>query len=162
LKHLFEYWENIQARIQGAKNIFLFLDYDGTLTPIVSSPELALCPLEVKFLLEKLRDSPNVFLVIISGRSLEDVREKVGVPGIIYVGNHGLAIQNPAGLHQKKLSPAREKELRKILQTLQESFAEIPGILLEDKGSILAIHYRNVAQKYFRWIHKALKETVEK
>lgn len=162
MKHLFEDWENIQARIQGAKNIFLFLDYDGTLTPIVSSPELALCPLEVKLLLEKLRDSPNVFLGIISGRSLEDIREKVGVPGIIYVGNHGLDIQNPAGLHQKKLSRAREKELSKILQTLQETFAEIPGILLEDKGSILAVHYRNVAQKYFRWIHKVLKETLEK
>jgi len=162
MKHLFEDWKRIQNRIQMAQNIFLFLDYDGTLTPIVSSPELALCAPEVKALLERLRDSTHVLLAIISGRSLEDVREKVGIPGIIYVGNHGLDIQNPAGMHKKKLSPSREKELSKIIQTLQESFGEIPGILFENKGPILAIHYRNVAQRYFAWIHKVLKETLEK
>ena len=162
VKHLFEDWENVQNRIRQAQTLFLFLDYDGTLTPIVSRPDLALCPPEVKALLERLRDSAHVLLAIVSGRSLEDVREKVGIPGIIYVGNHGLDIQNPAGMHQKRLSPSREKELRKIIQTLQESFGEIPGILFENKGPILAIHYRNVAQRYFAWIHKVLKETLEK
>ncbi len=162
VKHLFEDWESVQNRIQQAQTIFLFLDYDGTLTPIVSSPELALCPPEVKVLLEKLGDSPYVLLAIISGRSLEDIREKVGITGLIYVGNHGLDIQNPAGVHKKKLSPSREKELRKIIQTLQKSFREIPGILLEDKGPILSVHYRNVAQKYLGWIHRVLKETLER
>ena len=90
MKHLFEDWEYIQTRIQQAQNLFLFLDYDGTLTPIVSRPELALCPSQVKKHLEELRDLPRVYLAIISGRSIEDVREKVGVSGIVYVGNHGL------------------------------------------------------------------------
>jgi trehalose-phosphatase len=162
VNHLFKEWESIRAKIRQAQTLFLFLDYDGTITPIVSSPELALCPQEVKALLEELRDSPNVLLAIISGRSLEDIREKVGIPGLIYVGNHGLDIQNPAGVHKKKLSPPREKELRKIVQTLEKSFGKIPGILFEDKGPILAIHYRNVAQKYFGWIHQVLKETMEK
>jgi trehalose-phosphatase len=158
MQHLFQDWEEVQDKIRRAQNLFLLLDYDGTLTPIVSAPDLAFCPPEVKIVLEKLRDSPNILLAIISGRSLEDIRGKVGVPGIIYVGNHGLDIQNPAGVHKKKLSPPREKELRKIIESLQESFREIPGILFEDKGPILAIHYRNVAQKYFGWIHKVLKE----
>lgn len=162
MQHLFQGWEKVQDKIREAKNLFLFLDYDGTLTPIVSHPDLALCPPEVKILLEKLRDAPDVLLAVISGRSLEDVREKVGVPGLIYVGNHGLDIQNPAGMHKKNLSPSREKELRNIIQTLQKSFREIPGILLEDKGPILAVHYRNVAQKYLGWIHRVLKETLEK
>jgi trehalose-phosphatase len=162
MKHLFEDWGNVENKIREAPTLFLFLDYDGTLTPIVSSPELALCPREVKVLLEELRDSPYALLAIISGRSLEDLREKVGLPGLIYVGNHGLDIQNPVGMHKKKLSPSREKELRNIIQALQESFGKIPGILLEDKGPILAVHYRNVAQKYLGWIHKVLRETLEK
>ena len=162
MQHLFQDWEKVQDKIRQAKNLFLLLDYDGTLTPIVSAPDLAFCPPEVKIVLEKLRDSPNILLAIISGRSLEDIRGKVGVPGIIYIGNHGLDIQNPAGVHKKKLSPPREKELRKIIESLRESFREIPGILFEEKGPILAIHYRNVAQKYFGWIHKVLKETLEK
>ena len=149
MKHLFEDWGNIQARIQQAQNLFLFLDYDGTLTPIVSRPELALCPSEVKRHLEKLRDLPGVSLAIISGRSIEDVREKVGVSGIVYVGNHGLEIENPTGGHKKILVSARKKELKRITQNLQNSLEKIPGILFEDKGPILSVHYRNVPQKFF-------------
>ncbi len=149
VKHLFEDWERIQARIQQTQNLFLFLDYDGTLTPIVSRPEVALCASGVKRHLEKLRDLPGVSLAIISGRSIEDVREKVGVSGITYVGNHGLEIENPAGKHKKILVSARKKELKRITQKLQNSLEKIPGILFEDKGPILSVHYRNVAQKFF-------------
>jgi trehalose-phosphatase len=149
VKHLFEEWQNIQVRIQQALNLFLFLDYDGTLTPIVSRPELALCPPGVKRYLEKLRDLPGVSLAIISGRSIEDVREKVGVSGITYVGNHGLEIENPAGRHKKILASARKRELKRITQNLLNSLKKIPGILFEDKGPILSVHYRNVPQKFF-------------
>ena len=161
LKHLFEEWEYIQARIRQAQNLFLFLDYDGTLTPIVSRPELALCPSEVKRHLEKLRDLPSVYLAIISGRSLEDLRKKVGVSGIIYAGNHGLEIENPDGRHKKFLSSARTRELKRITQNVRNSLKEIPGILFEEKGPILSVHYRNVPQKFFDRIPQVLKEELE-
>lgn len=160
MKHLFEDWEDIQTRIREAPDVFLLLDYDGTLTPIVSRPGLALCPPEVKRLLAQLRDSPHVFLCVISGRSLEDITKKVGLPGITYVGNHGLDIQNPAGMHKKILSPSRQQELGNILQTLRESIGEIPGIFFEDKGSLLAVHYRNAARKHVMRIQDILKETL--
>jgi trehalose-phosphatase len=162
MKHLLEDWENVQNRIREAQTLFLFLDYDGTLTPIESSPELAFCPQEVRLLLGKLRDLPKVYPAIISGRYLEDIREKVGVSGITYVGNHGLSIQNPVGIHKKKLSPTRRKEFDILSQALKESLGQIPGILFEDKGLILAIHYRNVAQEYFVRIHNTIEETLEK
>lgn len=162
MKYLFEDWEIIQARIQQAQNLFLFLDYDGTLTPIVSRPELALCPSEVKRHLEELRDLPGVYLAIISGRSLEDVGEKVGVSGIIYVGNHGLEIENPAGRHKKSLVPARKRELNRITQNLQNSLKEIPGILFEEKGPILSIHYRNVPQKFFTRVSQVVEAELQR
>jgi trehalose 6-phosphate phosphatase len=158
MKHLFEDWENIEARIQQAQNLFLFLDYDGTLTPIVSQPDLALCPPEVKRQLEELRDLPRIYVTIISGRSLDDLRAKVGVPGIIYVGNHGLEIENPGGSHKKILSSARARELKRITQNLRTSLEEIPGILFEEKGPILSIHYRNAPQRFFAQIPQVLKE----
>jgi len=161
VKHLFEDWEYIQTRIQQAQNLFLFLDYDGTLTPIVSRPELALCPSQVKKHLEELRDLPRVYLAIISGRSIEDVREKVGVSGIVYVGNHGLEIENPAGRHKKILAPARKRELKRITQNLQNSLKKIPGILFEDKGPILSVHYRNVPQKFFRQVPQIVEAELE-
>lgn len=56
MKFLFEDWQTVQHRIRQAQTLFLLLDYDGTLTPIVDRPELARIPPEVKALLERLRD----------------------------------------------------------------------------------------------------------
>jgi trehalose-phosphatase len=157
VKYLFTHWENIQAGIQNAQNLFLFLDYDGTLTPIASRPELALCASEVKNRLEALRDLPGVHIAVISGRSLEDVRRKVGVSGIIYVGNHGLEIENPVGRHKKILAPVRKGELKRIRQNLQNSLKKIPGILFEDKGPILSVHYRKVPQKFLSQVPRVVE-----
>lgn len=156
MKHLFENWEGIQDRIQNAHFFPLLSDYDGTLTPIVSRPELALCPPEVKTLLKKLRDLPNVYLAIISGRALEDIRKIIDIPQITYVGNHGLSIQNPAGIQNKILSPKRQKEFGRISQELRESLGTIPGILFEDKGLILAVHYRNSRKEDIARIREVL------
>jgi len=58
MKHLYEAWEEVEPRIRKADLLFLLLDYDGTLSPIASRPDLAVCPPQVRSLLEKLRDSP--------------------------------------------------------------------------------------------------------
>lgn len=162
MKYLFKDWKNIQERIKQARTLILFLDYDGTLTPIVSRPELALCPPDVKKLLERLRDLPGVYLTIISGRSLEDVREKVGVSGISYVGSHGLEIENPAGKHKDILSSSRKRELKRITRDLKNSFKEIPGILFEEKGPILSVHYRSVPKKIFVKIPQTIEREIER
>jgi trehalose-phosphatase len=161
MRHLFNVWEYIQAKIQKAQILFLFLDYDGTLTPIVSRPELALCSYKVKGLLEKLRDLPKVHLAIISGRSLRDLREKVGVSDIIYVGNHGLEIENPDGSHKNNFPSVRRRELKRITRNLENSLKEIPGILFENKGPILSIHYRNVPQRFIERIPQVLREELQ-
>ncbi len=162
MKHLFEDWEYIRARIQRAQNLFLFLDYDGTLTPIVSRPELALCPSSVRRHLGKLRNLPGVHPAIISGRSLDDVREKVGISDIIYVGNHGLEFENPAGRHMKLLSPSRRRELKRITLNLRKSLKEIPGILFEEKGPILSVHYRNAPKKSIARISQMLEQELDR
>jgi trehalose-phosphatase len=161
MKHLFEDWKKIQDRIRQAQHLLFFLDYDGTLTPIASSPEQALCPVEVKRYLQRLRDLPEVYIAVISGRSLEDVREKVGVSGIIYIGNHGLEIENPVGRHKKILSSARTKELQRITRNLHRSLKEIPGILFEEKGPILAVHYRKAPKKFVAQIPQVIEKELQ-
>jgi alpha,alpha-trehalase len=152
VKHLLANWSDIQERIRQALKVCLFFDYDGTLTPIVSRPDLALCPPGVRRDLAALQGSSHVFVAIISGRSLEDLYGRIGIPGITYVGNHGLEIRNPAGIHKKNLSSGRQKEIRRIAKYLKTALGNLPGILFEDKESILAVHYRQVP--------KALQEKV--
>ena len=161
MKHLCEAWDEIEFRIRNADLLFLLLDYDGTLCPIVSRPELAVCPPQMRSLLEKLRDSPKARVAIISGRALEDLKDKVRVQGIIYVGNHGLEVQNPAGTHRKKLSPGRQSELGKIRNSLETSLKSIPGILFEDKGPILTVHYRNAPREFALRVQEAVEKALQ-
>jgi trehalose 6-phosphate phosphatase len=161
MKHLYEAWDEVEPRIRNADLLFLLLDYDGTLCPIVSRPDLAVCPPQVKSLLEKLRDSPKARVAIISGRALEDLKDKVRVQGIIYVGNHGLEVENPAGTHRKKLSPGRQNELRKIRDSLETNLKPVPGILFEDKGPILTVHYRNAPREFALRVREAVEKALQ-
>ena len=158
MKYLWDEWHLIEPKIGQARSLFLFLDYDGTLVPIAPTPEEAVCPMGVRALLGELRDLPQIMLAIVSGRSLEDLRERVAVPGIIYVGAHGLDIQNPVGVHKKRLSPLREKELRRILGELRRSLRGIRGIRVEEKGPVVSVHYRKVSHKYFAFVHRVLQD----
>lgn len=161
MKHLFQVWNEVEPRILRAHQLFLLLDYDGTLTPIVARPEQAVCPPGVKSILEKLRDSPRGMVAIISGRALEDLKGKVGVPGITYVGNHGLEMENPPGVHPKNLSPQRQDELKQIRKSLETSLKALPGIHFEDKGPILTLHYRNAPREASGRVQEAVQNVLQ-
>ena len=75
----------------------LLLDYDGTLSPIAPHPDLATIPEETKKVLVRLANLSDVFVGIISGRGVNNVKEMVGIEGITYAGNHGLEIIHPDG-----------------------------------------------------------------
>jgi trehalose 6-phosphate synthase/phosphatase len=75
----------------------LLLDYDGTLSPLASHPDLAKIPAKTKKVLENLANMHNVFVAIVSGRGVNNVKDMVGIKGITYAGNHGLEILHPDG-----------------------------------------------------------------
>lgn len=68
------------------------MDYDGTLAPLAAHPNLTIMAPETERSLKLLAAHPNVYLGIISGRSADNVQEKVGIENITYAGNHGLEI----------------------------------------------------------------------
>jgi len=79
----------------GGRDLAVFLDYDGTLTPIVDRPELALLPEPMRETVRRLARRATV--AVISGRELADVRRLVGIDGIFYSGSHGYQIEGPGG-----------------------------------------------------------------
>ena len=99
----------------------LILDYDGTLTPIAPTPAMATLPAETKNLLERLSNHPDVFIAVVSGRSLQDVKAMVGIEGITYAGNHGLEILHNDGSKFVHPMPAEHQEqLTRMLKQLHE------------------------------------------
>ncbi len=93
--NLTESLPEIASRIDRAESILLGLDFDGTLTPIRPRPEEVVLPEPVRAVLARLAGLPRVTLMIVSGRSLGDVASRVGLPQLIYAGNHGLEIRGP-------------------------------------------------------------------
>ena len=125
-----------------AKQPVLFLDYDGTLTPIVARPEDALMPGEAREPLAALASHSRCVAGIVSGRSLADLKVLANIEGLIHAGNHGMEIRGP-GLdftHPQAVS-AREV-LAQVQAALAGALAHVPGILVEDKGLTLSVHYR--------------------
>lgn len=104
----------------------LLLDYDGTLAPIATHPDLAILPLETKNVLQRLSNMSDVYIAIISGRNVNNVKSMVGIEGITYAGNHGLEILHPDGSKFVHPMPAElEDKVASLMQTLQEQVREI-------------------------------------
>jgi trehalose 6-phosphate phosphatase len=155
MRYLFSILDKIEAALAN-KPIFLFLDYDGTVTPIRKKPALARISNRTRKLLAELSKLPRCKLAIISGRSLKSVRKMVGLSGIIYSGNHGLEMQGPARLasrakrairFQSPISKKHKNIIRQLHHRLVTNLRHIKGVLIEDKGLSLSVHYRLVAAK---------------
>jgi trehalose-phosphatase len=139
----FEHLESFHSRIRSAEKIFLFLDYDGTLTDIVARPEDAYLSPEMKATLLALSTIPRLTLAVVSGRSLEDVRNRVGLKGIHYSGSHGLEVSYPSHGTRQLISENRVETLRMICDRLKRQLGAIEGIFVEEKKCTVAVHYRN-------------------
>ena len=146
VQHLFHSWKSFASDIRAASHVLLLSDYDGTLTPIVSRPEEAILSPEVREKLSALAGKSTSSVGIISGRALSEIKSMVGIDGIYYAGNHGLEIEGP-GL--KLVSPAAEAAqatIRDLIQQLSANLGGIEGIIVEDKGLSLSVHYRLVKE----------------
>ena len=119
----------------------VFLDYDGTLTPIISHPQDAWLTDSMRQTLRELAGSLPV--AVLSGRDLHDVRRRVDIDGIVYAGSHGFDIAGAGGL-RRQLSAAYLPVLDMAVAELREALDEIPGAQLERKHFSVAAHYRNV------------------
>ena len=71
----------LKKYIGDTPSLALLLDYDGTLTPIVKHPDLAVIPPETKSVLERLSKRSDVFIAVVSGRGVENVKNMVGIDG---------------------------------------------------------------------------------
>ena len=129
------------ARQLKVRRPALFLDYDGTLTPIVARPELALLDEAVRHTLAALARCCPV--AIVSGRDRADVQRLVGIDSLIYAGSHGFDIRGP-GL-QTEHGAAYLPDLEDAETELRRSLNPIRGALLERKKYSLAVHVRGLS-----------------
>ena len=159
MRYLFDHRKQLQSRLAKRK-IFLFLDYDGTLSPIVSHPKKAKISKKCKKLLKRLSLRQKVCLAVISGRSLKDLRIRVGVKSIIYSGNHGLEVSGVKLKPANNLSAEYKRTLKQIKRDLNKRLRQFKGAIVEDKGLTLSIHYRMTPDSKLSGLKAAFRRTV--
>lgn len=135
--------DDLNARLAG-RTPAVFLDYDGTLTPIVERPDLAVLSDSMRRIVSALAERCPV--AVVSGRDRPDVEKLVGIDNLIFAGSHGFDIKVPGG---KAIAREEGAEFAEVLDSvearLHSELDDIEGSLIEPKKSSVAVHYRLVA-----------------
>lgn len=123
----------------------ILTDIDGTLAPIVSTPDMAEVPAEIKDLLRRLSEE-YLLVAGISGRKTGDALDLVGLEEIVYFGNHGFEILRHG---EVEVIPEALPYLEKVQELEQRARDELKplGAFIEEKGITASIHYRNVSRE---------------
>ncbi|MDH3512806.1 MAG: trehalose-phosphatase [Gammaproteobacteria bacterium] len=134
--------KRLETHLQS-RRLAVFLDYDGTLTPIVADYRKAFLPESMRETLSRL--ARNATVGVISGRDLQDVRKLVGLDTIYYSGSHGFELAGPDGWHHiQKDAAGFLPDLDAAETALRQNLAVIAGHAVERKQFSIAIHYRQV------------------
>src|SRR2546421_10282547 len=137
--------EALDRRFVG-KQPAVFLDYDGTLTPIRDRPEEAMISASMREAVRRLAE--RVPVVVVSGRDRQVVQELMGLDNLIVAGDHGFDIWSPtAGSIQREEGASCEGLLREVEAKLRAELANIPGALIEPKKRSVAAHFRLVPEE---------------
>jgi trehalose 6-phosphate phosphatase len=152
-------WAAIEAQLAG-KRLALFLDYDGTLSPIVSRPELAVLTKEQRKILKQVAGTfPTA---IISGRGRDDIQRLVGLGELAFAGSHGFDIVGPGGIsvgHQ--VADWVEPVMSAVAEQLAKAVDGIEGALLEPKRFSVAVHYRLVPESEIHRVEASVDAIVD-
>lgn len=150
MENILSAWGKIEKRLKG-RYVCLFLDCDGTIAPIADSPDKAEVPGRTKSVLSSLAKAADTSLAVISGRPLSELKSLIGLSGIIYAGNHGLEVEGIGDITPWQSPSDYKNDLGSAKELLVKKFSSTRGILIEDKGSSLCVHYRmaNVDEKQF-------------
>ncbi len=157
-RYFFEALFEVRACLKE-KEPLMFLDYDGTLTPIVATPDLAVLSDEMRGLLARLAARRKV--AVVSGRATDDVRSKVRLEGLYYAGSHGFEIVAPDG--RTTVQPEVEA-VRPIIdaayERLSAALKDVPGALVEHVKYTISAHYRLVSDGDLPRVRKAVDEAL--
>lgn len=155
--HAFD-WGRLSSVIDSGRKIALFLDYDGTLVPIRKNPDACILPYRKKRLLQRLSASDKCYIVIISGRSLSNIKKMAGVCGICYGGNHGFDMAGPGIRYTHEAALKARPVLLEVKRHLKKKIRSIKDVFIEDKKFSISLHYRSVAEKAIPAVFRCFDE----
>lgn len=146
----------VAERVAQAERVLLLLDYDGTLVPLASRPELAVPGDELLALLAALVRHPRNMVHVVSGRPHKLLEEWFGQLELGLHAEHGLWSRDPGG--RWRMNWAGDVAWKpRVLEILEQVTARTPGSTIEEKDLSVAWHYRMCDSEFGEWQAKELK-----
>ena len=136
--------QRLVAAHQRGERLVLVFDYDGTLTPFATRPELARLDPGLRCVLARLAATARVAVGVVSGRTLDDLTAMVDLTGLYYGGTYGLELD----LRGERIAPPETPAsalIRDLIAALEIHLPGYPGAWIEKKPLGLTLHYREVA-----------------
>jgi len=162
MRYLFDDKDGIIGEVKSQDRRAFFLDYDGTLTPIIEDPPNAyLSPTRREVIASLLRNKQN-FVCVISGRAIEQLKGFIGLKDLVLAGNHGMEIAGPTISYVNEGALRAKPLLKEIGEMLQRKLSDFEGVLVEDKGLTVSVHYRMVSVKLHSHLKKSFYREMEK
>ena len=155
-------WDEIAALLAGRRPA-LFLDYDGTLSPIAPRPDLATLPAATRELLRRL--AARFPVVVVSGRGRQDVAALVGLDALAYAGSHGFDIAGPppaAGAPPLRLEVGAgiPEAIDRAAERVRRDLAGVAGVFVEPKRFAVSVHFRLADERDLPRIERAVDDAV--
>jgi trehalose 6-phosphate phosphatase len=142
-------------------HLLLALDFDGTIAPIVKRPQDAYMLDSARLAIESLLKRSDTDIAIVSGRALDDLRERCGMSGVYYAGNHGLQIAGPGVNEVRAEALPMVPRVRAIAAELKDALIGIHGVYIEDKELTLSVHSRMIDDENVRErVHDTVRQIV--
>lgn len=147
--------KTLRSRLPPAPSLdwAYFLDVDGTLINIADTPQAVQVDTALLDLIASLHRASGGALALVSGRMISDLQSRIGMPQLPLAGLHGLERRDSAGRLWIHAAPPAAKCA--IKEALAPVLARHPGLLLEDKGLTLALHYRQTP-KLAAYVHQIM------
>ncbi len=146
----------------ASQNLWLFLDYDGTLADFAPTPDDVEPNPEIIHLLEQLSRKPGIHVAVLSGRRLEHMRQLLPISDVFLAGTYGIELLTPAG---EMIQRVELTAIRPTLEALKPRWEQIlrgrKGFFLEDKDWALALHARFADEQEAEQILEQARQTID-
>jgi len=159
-----EFWEDdigIKRRVHSARKLGVFLDYDGTLTPIVRDPNKSFISEQMRSLVAKLSIQGGTDVAIVSGRCISKLQQFLRLDTVYLSGSHGAeilcpGIPNNSGIAMTEVDNLGTLKLAQ--QEVQGMLVSYPGCHIEDNKFVFSVHYRNARFQLLPTLQRRVKE----
>jgi trehalose 6-phosphate phosphatase len=152
IPHLFRHWRDVAGRIRAEGRAIVFLDFDGTAVDIASRPERVRMKPSMHHVLRQLATNRKVTLVVISGRRRKELKRRIRIPSIHYLGLYGWETSKA-----NKLPASARVALFRAHVLLLKELSAFPGVWIEPKRNSLSVHLLGVRRSVQRQARQSIR-----